>query len=60
MVTLVYIDDSQVSQLIIRKTKLAEGLIIDQPSLGLAAALAEGGDFVYVKVHQAPDHRIIP
>ena len=57
---LIYEDDSQVSQVTIRKTRLGQGLEIDVPSLALASALDAGGDFVYVRVHSAPNHREMP
>jgi crossover junction endodeoxyribonuclease RusA len=57
---LIYEDDSQVSQLTIRKTQLAQGLEIDVRSLALANALDAGGDFVYVKVRSAPTHWEVP
>lgn len=57
---LAYEDDSQVSQITVRKTALAAGLAIDNPSPSLTAALAIGGDFIYVRIGEPPDHRKIP
>ena len=56
----IYEDDSQVSQVTVRKTRLGRGLEIDVPSPALAKALDTGGDFVYVKVGDAPNHREVP
>lgn len=57
---LIYEDDSQVTQLTIRKTQLGRGIEIDVPSLALAKALDAGGDFVFVKIFGGPNHREMP
>lgn len=57
---LIYEDDLQVSQITVRKTALTGGLLIDNPPPALTAALAVGGDFIYVRIGDPPDHRIIP
>jgi Endodeoxyribonuclease RusA len=58
-------DDRQVSELLVRKTRFAAGLSLTGASLYLLDAIermsqAEGSDFVYVRADPAPDHSRIP
>ena len=57
-------DDQQVSELLIRKTRLSAGLSLTGASLYLLDAIermsAAGFDFVYVRADEAPDHGRIP
>ena len=61
---IVYRDDGLISQLLVRKTELHEGLEIRDPTPALAEAVAgsseSGRDFVYVRIDSAPDHGGIP
>jgi hypothetical protein len=57
-------DDRQVSELLVRKTRLEAGLSLTGASLYLLEAIERmsraGSDFVYVRVDQSPDHSRIP
>jgi hypothetical protein len=57
-------DDRQVSELLIRKSRLATGLTLTGASLYLLEAIErmsrESSDFVYVRVGPATDHSRIP
>src|SRR5579884_1392736 len=57
-------DDQQVSELLVRKSRFGAGLSLTGASLYLLGAIArmaqEGSDFVYVRVDPAPDHSRIP
>lgn len=55
-----YIDDSQVTQVTIRKTPLTAGLLVNSPPPTLAAALEIEADFVYIRVAGPPNHRRLP
>jgi hypothetical protein len=60
----VFRDDQQVSELVIRKTRLGTGLSLTGASLYLLDAIERysqaGADFVYVRAEPAPDHSMIP
>lgn len=60
LIGVVYLDDGQVSQIVVRKTGLSAGLSIDDPEPVLAQALERGGDFVYIRIDEAPKHESIP
>jgi hypothetical protein len=57
-------DDQQVSQLLVRKTRLGVGLSLTGASLYLLDAIERlsraRSDFVYVRVDQSPDHGRMP
>ena len=53
-------DDQQVSELLVRKSRFGAGLSLTGASLYLLEAIErmaqEGSDFVYVRIDPAPDH----
>ena len=57
-------DDQQVSELLVRKTRLSAGLPLSGASPYLLDAIERmslsGSDFVYVRADPAPDHSRIP
>jgi Endodeoxyribonuclease RusA len=57
-------DDRQVSELVVRKSRLSAGLSLTGASLYLLDAVErmsqEDSDFVYVRVDPSPDHGNIP
>jgi DNA repair protein RadC len=57
-------DDRQVSELVVRKTRLSAGLSLTGASLYLLDAVErmsrDASDFVYVRVDPAPEHGNIP
>jgi Endodeoxyribonuclease RusA len=57
-------DDRQVSELVVRKSRLSAGLSLTGASLYLLDAVErmslEDSDFVYVRVDASPDHSNIP
>lgn len=57
-------DDRQVSELLVRKTRLGSGLSLTGASLFLLEAIERmsqtGSDFVYVRLDPAPDHDRMP
>lgn len=57
-------DDQQVSELLIRKSRFGSGLSLTGASLYLLDAIERmsqtGSDFVYVRADAAPDHSRIP
>jgi hypothetical protein len=61
---LLYRDDRQVSELLVRKTQLRPGLSMTGASLYLLDAIERmsqsGSDFIYVRAYPAPDHSRIP
>ena len=60
----VFRDDRQVSQLVVRKSRVSAGLSLSGASPYLLGAIErmsqEGSDFVYVRADPAPDHGRIP
>ncbi len=56
----VVVDDSQVTQILARKTELVSGQRIVNASPDVAAAIELGKDFTYVCVAPAPDHGVMP
>jgi crossover junction endodeoxyribonuclease RusA len=54
---LVYRDDSQVTDTMIRKTSLYQNFFIEDQSEVLLSALRHRVSFVHVQVDMAPDHR---
>jgi hypothetical protein len=60
----IFRDDQQVSELLVRKTRFSAGLSLTGASLYLLDAIERmsqtGSDFVYVRADAAPDHSRIP
>ena len=60
----VFRDDQQVSEILIRKSRFSAGLSLTGASLYLLDAIERmsqaGSDFVYVRADSAPDHSRIP
>ena len=60
----IFRDDRQVSELVVRKSRLGAGLSVTGASLYLLDAVErmsrDASDFVYVRVDPAPDHGNIP
>lgn len=57
---LVYVDDNQVTDLIVRKRDLGHDLRLVDPSPVLAQGLEQGSEFLYVMVREAPLQDTIP
>ena len=57
---LVYVDDSQVNDVLCRRRDLSAGLRVINPSPVLAAGFDRGGEFLYIRVDPAPDQEVIP
>jgi crossover junction endodeoxyribonuclease RusA len=53
--SLVYVDDNQITDLIIRKRDISGNFRLRETPLQLAAKVQEGDDFVYVKIDLAHD-----
>jgi hypothetical protein len=57
-------DDRQVSELLVRKSRFGAGLSLTGASLYLLETIErmaqEGSDFVYIRIDPAPDHSRIP
>lgn len=56
----VYEDDRVISQVTARKTELVSGLQVRGMTPETLQAFDEGMDFVYVSVHEPPDHNVLP
>lgn len=56
---LVYIDDSQVNDVLCGRRDLAVDLRVVSPSAVLAGGFARPGEFLYVTVDAAPDQETI-
>jgi hypothetical protein len=59
LINLVYIDDSQVTDVLCRKREVHSSFVFHKISDTLYNALTLYDDFVYVVVDQAPEPRII-
>lgn len=57
---LVYVDDSQVNDLLCRRRDLSAGLRVVNPSPVLATGFDRGGEFLHIRVDSAPDQVVIP
>lgn len=57
---LVIADDRAISQVLCRKSRLGQGLAIENASARLAAGVDTNDDFVYVAIDDAPAHHRIP
>lgn len=57
---LVFADDEQVTDLILRKRRLAIGIRVGNPSITLARAFDSGVPFLHVLVDKAPDQELVP
>jgi len=56
----IFVDDSQVTQVLARKTELTTGLRVANAAPDVVAAIDKGVDCVYIGVLPAPDHRVMP
>ena len=56
---LVYVDDEQVTDSIIRKRNLNDDLRVDHRSSLLAEALSRLNEFLFIVVEEAPDQTVI-
>lgn len=56
---LVYIDDEQITDSVIRKRNLNNDLRVDNQSPLLAAALSRQNEFLYIVGEEAPDQTVI-
>jgi Holliday junction resolvase RusA-like endonuclease len=56
---LVYWDDRQITDSLVRKRNLNGNLRIENPSEMLAEALSRGGEFLFIVVEEAPDQEVI-
>jgi hypothetical protein len=54
---LVYMDDGQVTDVVVRKRSLEGSLTVEDPSEVLAEGFDRGREFLYVVVRKAPDQR---
>ena len=57
LIGLVYEDDRQVTDTLIRRTDIRGAFYIQDESAPVALAIRRGEEFVYVRVDVAPDHR---
>jgi crossover junction endodeoxyribonuclease RusA len=57
---LVYEDDRQVTDTVIRRTYIGGLFRIPGRSRSLVEAIEQGEEFVYVRVEEAPDHTEVP
>lgn len=60
MVGAVYVDDSQVSQLLLRKSPLLKLAVLNDAEPSLLDAIDQGENFVYVRIGDAPNHGVMP
>lgn len=56
LVGVVYLDDSQVSDVMIRKTNLSGSFRVRGMSSILAEGFCTGEEFLYIRIESAPDH----
>lgn len=54
---LIYVDDRQITDIVVRKTNLNSDFRIRNLSPVLAESLSRGSEFLYIRVEEAPDHR---
>jgi hypothetical protein len=54
-----YVDDEQVSQLVVRKSSISGRFDLTTATPQLVSALSRGQDFLLVRVEPGPDHRVI-
>lgn len=56
LIGLIYVDDRQITDTVIRKTSIDGQFVLRGISPILAAAFSQGVQFVYIRVDDAPDH----
>lgn len=56
---LVYLDDTQITDVICRKRNLRRDLRVENPSEVLAEGFSRGTEFLYIVVEDAPDQEVI-
>ena len=56
---LAYLDDSQVTDVLVRKRRLAEIRRIADPSPVLAAGFSRGRGFLHIAIMDAPDQEVL-
>lgn len=56
---LVYVDDSQINDILCRRRDLSAGLRVVDPSPTLAAGFDLGVEFLHIRVDPAPDQEVI-
>lgn len=56
---LVYVDDSQVNDVLCRRRNLSAGLRITAPSPVLAEGFDRGSEFLHITVDLAPDQKVV-
>ena len=56
---LAYVDDNQVSDLLVRKRNLSSNFIIENMTSTLAEGFARGNEFLYIVVIDAPNQEVI-
>lgn len=60
LIGLVYEDDRQVTDTIIRRTSIGGAFRIQNRSRKLIDAIDQGKEFIYIRVEEAPDHTEVP
>jgi crossover junction endodeoxyribonuclease RusA len=56
---LVYLDDTQITDIVCRKRNLRSNLRVENPSDVLAEGFSRGTEFLYIVVEDAPDQEVI-
>lgn len=56
---LVYIDDVQITDSLVKKRDLNSRLRVENPSAVLASGLSRGMTFLYILIEEAPDQEVI-
>ncbi|MEZ4706263.1 MAG: RusA family crossover junction endodeoxyribonuclease [Caldilineaceae bacterium] len=59
LIGLVYIDDDQITDCLVRKRNLSGNLRLENPSDALADGFSRGNEFLYIQVQEAPDQEVI-
>jgi crossover junction endodeoxyribonuclease RusA len=57
---LAYLDDDQVTDIVLGKRNLNAGLRIENPTPVLAGGFSLGTEFLHVLVEEAPDQELLP
>ncbi len=56
---LAYVDDGQITDLIVRKRNLSGNFIIERISSTLAEGFARGDEFLHIVITDAPDQEVL-
>ncbi len=59
MIGLVYVDDNQVSDVLVRKRNLSVSFRIEKMTPTLATGFARENEFLYIVVMDAPDQEVL-